>query len=218
MPKKVLPIILPHKDFVYDDDANPSPLEPKSSQLDLSHLAESFQLADLLKQLGHEDASEFVRPARLLTGLKPASLIERLKRIAEDCGGVAALVWLNSERLPEIIWSYACSNGVNQIVGLALAGAHCLGFLRFPANGEITAYPENQEQELALSILNVFARGFAANPEYLSANELLAVADPANVETLYAYSEWSDRHPINIHDEITFPNPGSTETVQEGKV
>ena len=76
MPKKVsYQLFSRTRTLCTTDDANPSPLEPKSSQLDLSHLAESFQLADLLKQLGHEDASEFVRPARLLTGLKPASLL-----------------------------------------------------------------------------------------------------------------------------------------------
>jgi hypothetical protein len=201
MPKKIVPISLPHDGFIYDDEAG------KPSTLNLDHLSESFQLSDLLKKLGHNDAGEFARPVRILGGFKPARMIERLREYADACGGSACLACINSERLPEFFWSYACSD-VNDLVRLKLAGGHILGFLCFPSCGGVDAYAEEgPDKELSLLILNGFARAYATHPEYLAAGELLALADsPADVKTtLDAYSEWSDRHPINIHDEITFP-------------
>ena len=212
MPKKPRPIVLPWDNYVYDDDAKPS-LEPKSATVDLSHLTESFQIAELLKQLGHDDASALVSPVHLLGGFKPAALVEKLLQYSEDCNGPACIGCINGERLPEFIWSYDIANAVNRLVNLRVAGGHVLGILTFPAVGEVCSYPESgEEAPLYLAFLNVFARGFAMNPQYLAANELLTLAGdenfkPENAETtLDAYSEWSDKNPIDIHDEITFPD------------
>ncbi len=207
MPKQIFPAIPGYSGQVYSDDSG------APTQLNLDHLAESFRMADLLKQLGHDDASQCVRPVRMLGGFKPAALVAKLHEYASQCGGLACIVCINSERLPEFIWSYAAANGVNDLVRLKLAGGHVLGLLCFPAAGGVTAYPENgPEQELYLLILNTFARGYATNPQYLAADELLTLTGDENFETqnvettLDRFSAWTDRNPVNVHDEFTYGN------------
>ncbi len=200
MPKQLFPIPLPYADFVYDDQKG-SP-----STLNLEHLSESFRIADLLKQLSYEDASECVRPLRLLSGFKPAEMIDRLTDHAEKCGGPACIVSINSERMPDFIWSYDCANGVNRLVNLKRAGTHVFGVLSFPSAGGVCAYPESgPDEELALMILNSFARGYQENPRYRAADELLRVS------SFDDFSDWQEKYEEALMEPILFPHPDTDE-------
>jgi len=220
MPKTILPVILPYKDFVYDDDAKPSPLEPKSSQLDLSHLAESFQLADLLKELGHDGAAECVRPVRMLSGFKPAAMIQKLHEYAETCSGGAFIVCINGDKVYETIW-YPAPNGVNQLVRIALSGGYVLGVVGLNTDGSFTANTEpGPDQPLSTFLLNCFAQGYLKNPQWIAAEELLTANSPDSFEpqnleaTLDVYSAWEDKYrDVLPEDSIQFP-ASSTESGQ----
>jgi hypothetical protein len=202
MPKQVLPAVPGYNGQIYSDDSG------TPTQLNLDHLDESFQLSALLQQLGHGDAAEFARPVHLISGFKPAALVEKLLQYSEDCSSPACIACINGERLPEFIWSYDCANAVNRLVNLRVAGGHVLGILIFPAVGEVCVYPESgDEAPLYLAFLNVFARGFATQPQYLPANELLSVG------SLDEFSDWQEKFKDTLLDPIQFPD-SRTETVQ----
>lgn len=205
MPKQIFPAAPGYNGTVYSDEVG------GPTQLNLNHLTESFQIADLLRQLGHTDAAECIRPVRLLGGFRPMQLVDKLRDYATQANGPACIACVTAERLPEFVWNYDCSNAVNTLVRLKLSGGFILGILAFHPNGGVAAYPENgPERELHLLLLNTFARGYAKNPEYQAAEELLNKVskpesfEPQNAETtLDIYSEWCDEHPTDIHKEIT---------------
>lgn len=201
MPKKVFPI-MPANGQIYSDDAG------SQTQLNLNHLAESFQLADLLKQLGQSDVAEFVRPVHMIAGFKPAALISRLNEMAGNWDR-ACIACINSDRLPELIF-YPCPNGVNQLVKLRVSGGHVLGLIGLNYDGSFTTSTENgPDQELRVSLLNAFARGCSTTPDYLAAEEILSLDTPENFTpdnlrtTLDRYTDICEQIPADIHSEIT---------------
>lgn len=206
MPKQIFPAIPGYNGQVYSHDSG------APTQLNLDHLAESFRMADLLKQLSLDDASECVRPVQMLAGFKPAALIEQLHEQAER--GRACIACINGNKMPELIW-HPAPNGVNDLVRLKLAGGHVLGFICLNADGSFTTntLPTLAEPDQALSalLLNCFGRCLRDNPKWVSAAELLTLNTPDNFEaqnvetTLDKWSDWTDRHPVTMQDEITYP-------------
>ena len=207
MSKQVFPAIPGYNGQVYSDDKG------APEQLNLNHLAESFHIADLLKQLGHNDASECVRPVHMIAGFKPAALIQQLAEHAER--GRACIACVNGNKMPELIW-HPAPNGVNDLVRLKLAGGHVLGFICLNSDGSFTSNTlptlSKQDQQLSTLLLNCFGRCLRDNPERVSVAELLTLNNPDNFaaqnaeKILDQYSEWCDQHPTNVHDEITYGN------------
>jgi hypothetical protein len=206
MSKQVFPV-MPTSGQVYSDESG------QQTGLNLDHLAESFRMSDFLKQLGHDDAAEFVRPVHLIAGFKPADLMQRLNVLAASCDH-ACIACINDDRLPEFIW-HPAPNGVNEVVRWKLAGGHVLGMICF-SGGSVTTYPVNGPDEpLSATLLTLFASGYQGQPDWIAAAQILALDkpesfEPENVEkTLDVYSAFTDAHPLDIHCEI------STTTVQE---
>lgn len=204
MSKQIYPPVLPKSGVLYDDDA------AKPAAIDFNHLEASFQLSQLLQQLGHSDAAELARPIHLLN-LEPGKMLARLREYAEQSGGIACIALVNRQRLPEFIWSYDCADGANHLVRLKLAGGFILGFMIFRPDGSVECHPENgQDRDLSQAILNVWARGYVMNPKSLAAEEILSLDkpdsfSPTNLETtLNSYSDVCERYPTpDIHAEIT---------------
>ena len=201
MPKQIFPAIPGYSGQVYSDESG------KPAQLNLSHLDESFRMADLLKQIGYNDASECIRPVHFLAGFKPAALIEQLHQHAER--GRACIACINGNKMPELIWAPA-PNGVNDLVRLKLAGGHVLGLICLNDNGSFTTNTlPGPDQALSTLLLNCFGRCLRDNPKWVSAADLLTLNTPDNFEVqnantiLEKYSEWCDQHPANVHNEIT---------------
>jgi len=201
MPKQVFPLLPGYDGRVYSDDSG-SP-----QQLNLNHLAESFRVADLLKCLGHDDASECVRPVRLLGDFKPIALIEQLRAYSRNCDR-ACIACINGDKLPELIWIPA-ENGINRLVKIKLAGGHVLGFIGINQNGSFTTNTApGPDQELSSMLLNCFGAGLRDHPNWIAAEQILPLNSADNFEptsaemTLDKYSEWCDRNPLDIHQEI----------------
>lgn len=201
MSKQIYPL-LPKSGVLYDDDA------AKPAEIDFNHLESSFRLADLLKELGHQDAATLARPVHMIAGFKPAALVERLNDVAAGWDR-ACIACINADRLPEIIW-HPCPNAVNQLVKLRLAGGHVLGFIGLNRDGSFSTSTESgPDQELRVSLLNTFASVYATTPSYLAAEEILSLNKPENFtpdnlrKTLDSYTDISERYPTDIHAEIT---------------
>lgn len=211
MPKQVFPLLPGYDGRVYSDDSG-SP-----EQLSLDHLAESFRVADLLKRLGHDDAAECIRPVRTLAGFKPAAMIEQLHEFARVHGQSSCIACINADKLPELIW-HPAENGVNQLVRIALAGGHVLGFIGVNSDGSFTTNTvSGPDRQLSALLLNCFGAGLRDNPQWIAAEQILSLYVPEKFESTSAemmldrYSELSDRNPIDIHSEIIT----STETVRK---
>jgi hypothetical protein len=174
---------------------------------------EDFQLTDLLRQLGKTDAAELARPIKLLGNFKPIRMLEQLKAHARECNGRAALVCIDKEKTTtSFIWDSDAGASLNRLVNLKMAGGWPLGYLTFPADGEVCAHPERcDEEELYSLLLNSFARGYADHPQWIAADEMLRVT------SLDEYSAWSDKHGGILVDPIFIPDSACTENGQTGE-
>lgn len=179
-----------------------------------------YQLSELLQQLGRDEAAILARPVKLLGDFKPAAMIAKLRETAEQCGGPAGIVLIRKDRMPEMLWSYDSANGVNRLVNCRMSGGFVIGRLAFSPNGSVSWYPESgEERELHELILSTLARAYMNDQKWIAAEELLSLADePFGPEMMLdEYSQWSDKHPINLHDEIVIPSV-NTENGQAEKV
>ena len=191
---------------VYDDDSAKPADCPIISKDD-------YLLTEMLTLLGREEAAKMARPVVLLgPTFKPMQMLDRLKEYAAACDGQAALCCINRQaRTVEIIWNYQADASLNRLVNIKANGGDILGYLQFDPSGVVLSFPENgPEQPLYACLLATFAR--MSNPEWRASEELLSETanpnkfDPQNAEqTLDMYSDWSDRNPVNIHDEISYP-------------
>ena len=172
-------------------------------------------MSDLLRQLGHTDAAECVRPVHLIGGFKPADVADRFNEFAALFDH-ACISCVNKSREPEFIW-HPAPNAVNQLVKVKMEDGHILGFIGLNSDGRFVTNTEPasaSDEQLSVLLLTCFARGFSENPEYVSANELLNVAgkpesfDPANIEkTLDFVSDLAAQRPVeDIHTQITYGN------------
>ena len=200
---KQKPLHLPNV-HLYHDDATPKP-QPMLTP-------EDNELSEWLQQLGRQEAAELARPIQLLGNFKPMQMLEQLKAHARDCNGRAALVCIDRQNATTIlIWNSEADASLNMLVNLKMAGGWPLGYLTFPADGEVCAYPEPcDEEELYGLLLNTFARGYADHPQWIAADEMLRVT------SLDEYSAWSDKHGDILVDPISFPEP-STDKRQIGE-
>lgn len=189
---KQKPLHLPNV-HLYHDDATPKPqpmLTPEDSEL-----------SEWLQQLGRREASELARPVQLLGNFKPIQMLERLKALARECNGRAALVCIDRQNATTIlIWDSEADASLNRLVNLKMAGGWPLGYLTFPADGEVCAYPEPcDEEELYGLLLNTFARGYVDHPQWIAADEMLRVT------SLDEFSDWQDKYEDTLQGQISFP-------------
>jgi hypothetical protein len=207
------PFALPVVGIHYDNEIR-SPLSGESVKVapEIAVItAADQQLTDLLRQLGKEEAAEFARPVKLFGNFKPGQMLDNLKERAEKCGGPAAIVLIRKADsavvTPELIWSYAASDGMNRLVNCKSSGGFVLGIICFPPNGDATWIAEDGvDKPMSDLLLGTFARRYMNEKRWEAAEALATIADKEPDETtLEAYSQWQDQHGslvTDIHREI----------------
>lgn len=108
-----------------------------------------------------------------LLNFEPLRLLGRLREYAAN--GHAALVVIDHEIHPHLIWSYSIDNELSRLMILRQKGSWIVGYICFSPSGEVTCYPEEQPRDDApvfSFLLNYWAQLYRADPQQQAKREL----------------------------------------------
>jgi hypothetical protein len=187
---------LPNMEVYDDDEIQPAECKVASRK--------SRRLSETMHTIGRLEKSKSVPHVKLLgPEFKPRAILQAVKDRAVN-GARAALVCIDrtTEHLV-FIWAHEADDNVYRLANLKAARGFVLGALVFNPDQSIDRYAEqDEEREFKALLLDFYARLIQNANAQTAADELLMLAGDFTTENA---ETTLDRHPINIHDEITFP-------------